>query len=116
MEFVLYDPPVLAEFCVGVVWDWVALGFVCLGRDADVDGDSATVEYGVGDDVPGPESSRVAEGLLSGRGGANGFGNSRDGTHDAVVSSSGLRCRAATCVRALDVEEFAAAVACGRFR
>ena len=64
------------QFGVGVVLDWVALGLVCLGRDADVDGDSATVEYGVGDDVAGSESCRVAEGLFSGRGGFNGLATS----------------------------------------
>ena len=92
------------------------MGLVCLGRDANVDGDPATVEYGVGDNVPGSESRRVAEGFLPGRGGVNGFGHGCDGTHDAVVSSGGLRCRAAACVCASDVEEFAAAIACGCFR
>ena len=107
-KFVVYDPPVFAQFGVGVVLDWVALGLVCLGRDANVNGDLAPVKYGVGDNVPGSESSTVAEGLLSGRSGVDGFGNGCDGTHDAVVSSGGLRCRATTCVRALGIEEFAA--------
>ena len=116
VEFVLYDPPVFAQFGVGVVLDWVALGLVCLGRDANVNGDPAPVKYGVGDNVPGSESSRVAEGLLSGRGGVDGFGNGCDGTRDAVVSSGGFRCRAAACVCASDIEEFATAMACGCFR
>ena len=44
------------------------------------------------------------------------FGHNCDGTHDAVVASGGLRCRATTCVRASDVQEFAATVACGCLR
>ena len=104
------------QFGVGVVLDWAALGFVCLGRDADVDGDSAAVKYGVGDDVARSESCSVPEGFFSGRGGVNGLGHCSDGTRNAVVSSSGFRCCATTCVRALDVEEFAATMACGRFR
>ena len=104
------------QFGVGVVLDRVALGFVCLGRDADVDGDSAAVKYGVGDDVARSESCSVPKGFFSGRGDVDGLGHCSDGAHDAVVSSSGLRCRTTTCMRALDVEEFAATVACGCLR
>ena len=78
-----------------------------------VNGDPTPIKHGVGDDVPRSESCRVPEGFLSGCRGVNGFGHSCDGTYDAVVASGGLRRRAATCVRAADVEEFAATVACG---
>ena len=56
-EFMFYDPPVFPQLGVGVVLDGVPLGLVCLGCDANVDGDSAPVENGVSDDVSRSESS-----------------------------------------------------------
>ena len=47
--------------------------------------------------------------------GVDSFGDGFDGTHDAVVSSGGFCRRAAACVCASNVEELAAAVACGCF-
>ena len=114
-EFLFYDPPVLPQLSVGVVLNGVSLGLVCLRCDANVDGDAAPVENGVSDDVSWSESGRVAEGLLSGRGGVNSFGDCCDGTHDAVVSSSGLCGRAAACVCATNVKELATTMACGCF-
>ena len=57
VEFALYDSAVFPQLGVGVILDWVALGLVCLGCDANVNGDSAPVEYGVSDDVSWSESS-----------------------------------------------------------
>ena len=50
-------------FYVLVVLYWVSLCTFGLGGDSDVNGHSAPVQYGVGDDVPGAQSG-VSVGFL----------------------------------------------------